>query len=53
VREHKAILRAVAGRDPDAAHGLMYEHVRGTARSVRALLKSLDSRAAHTRERAT
>jgi len=53
VREHEAILRAVARRDPDAAHGLMYEHVRGTARSVRALLKSLDSRAAHARKRAT
>lgn len=52
VREHEPILGAVARRDPDAAHSLMYEHVRSTSRSVRALLKSLDSRAAQARRRA-
>ena len=46
VREHEAILDAVARRDPGAARDLMYGHVRGTARSVRALLESLDARAA-------
>ena len=30
----------------------MYEHVKGTARSVRALLKSLDAKAAQARKRA-
>jgi DNA-binding FadR family transcriptional regulator len=52
VKEHEAILAAVARRDPDAAHDLMYEHVKGTARSVRALLKSLDARAAQAKKRA-
>ena len=52
VKEHEVILDAVARRDPDAAHDLMYEHVKGTARSVRALLKSLDSRAAQAAEHA-
>jgi DNA-binding FadR family transcriptional regulator len=51
VVEHGAIVAALARRDPDAAHDLMYGHVRGTARSVRALLKSLDARAAQARER--
>jgi DNA-binding GntR family transcriptional regulator len=45
VKEHEAILDAVSRRDPGAAYDLMYEHVKGTARSVRALLKSLESRA--------
>jgi GntR family transcriptional repressor for pyruvate dehydrogenase complex len=49
---HGAILDAVLRRDTDAAHDLMYEHVKGTARSVRALLKSLDARAAQARKRA-
>jgi DNA-binding FadR family transcriptional regulator len=49
VKEHEAILDAVARRDPDAAHDLMYEHVKGTARSVRALLRSLESMAAQAR----
>jgi hypothetical protein len=32
-------------RDPESAHGLMYEHVKGTAHSIRALLKSLEVKA--------
>lgn len=52
VNEHAAIVAALARRDPVAAHDLMHGHVRGTARSVRALLKSLDARAAQLRERA-
>src|SRR5215813_10637544 len=52
VKEHEAILAAVARRDPGAAHDLMYEHVKGTARSVRALLKSLESSAAQAHKRA-
>jgi GntR family transcriptional repressor for pyruvate dehydrogenase complex len=51
VKEHEAILDAVARRDPDMAHDMMYEHVKGTARSVRALLKSLDARAAQATKR--
>lgn len=51
VKEHEAIVDALARRDPDAAHDLMYEHVKGTAGSVRALLKSLDARAAQARGR--
>lgn len=49
--EHQSILDALAARDPGAAHDLMYDHVMGTARSVRALLKSLDAKAAQARER--
>ncbi len=52
VSEHEAILDALARRDPGTAHDLMYEHVKGTARSVRALLKSLDAKAAQARKRA-
>jgi DNA-binding GntR family transcriptional regulator len=52
VKEHEAILDAVARRDPEIAHDMMYEHVKGTARSVRALLKSLDARAAQAAKRA-
>jgi GntR family transcriptional regulator, transcriptional repressor for pyruvate dehydrogenase complex len=49
--EHAGILDALARRDAGAAHDLMYEHVKGTAGSVRALLKSLDARAAQARGR--
>ena len=52
VSEHKAIVDALVRRDPEAAYDLMYEHVKGTARSVRALLKSLDAKAAQARMRA-
>jgi GntR family transcriptional regulator, transcriptional repressor for pyruvate dehydrogenase complex len=52
VKEHEAILDAVARRDPGAAHDLMYEHVKGTSRSVRALLKSLESRAVQAHKHA-
>lgn len=52
VKEHEAILDAVARRDQQVAHDLMYEHVKGTARSARALVRSLDARAAHTANRA-
>jgi GntR family transcriptional regulator, transcriptional repressor for pyruvate dehydrogenase complex len=52
VKEHEAILDAVVRRDPETAHDLMYKHVKGTARSVRALLRSLDSRAARETSRA-
>jgi DNA-binding GntR family transcriptional regulator len=52
VSERKAILDALARRDPDIAHDLMYEHVKGIARSVRALLDSLDAEAARARKRA-
>jgi DNA-binding FadR family transcriptional regulator len=50
VREHQSILDALAARDPGAAHDLMHEHVKGTARSVRALLKSLDAKAVQARK---
>jgi len=51
LREHGAIVAALAGRDQGAAYELMSAHVKGTARSVRALLKSLDARAAAQRKR--
>jgi GntR family transcriptional regulator, transcriptional repressor for pyruvate dehydrogenase complex len=52
VSQHEAIVDALARRDPESAHDLMYEHVKGTARSVRALLKSLDVRADRIPKRA-
>jgi GntR family transcriptional regulator, transcriptional repressor for pyruvate dehydrogenase complex len=52
VNEHEAILDAVAKRDQDTAHDLMNEHVKGTARSVRALLQSLGARAAQANKHA-
>jgi GntR family transcriptional regulator, transcriptional repressor for pyruvate dehydrogenase complex len=52
VREHGAILDALTRRDPEAAHELMHHHVKGTARSVRALLRSLDAKVAQARKRA-
>jgi DNA-binding FadR family transcriptional regulator len=52
VSEHGGILDALARCDPDAAHELMYEHVKRTADSAGALLTSLDARAAQARGRA-
>ena len=52
VKEHEAIVNALARRDQNAAYDLMYEHVKGTSRSVRALLKSLDAKSARRARRA-
>jgi DNA-binding FadR family transcriptional regulator len=52
VSEHQAIVGALAARDQDAAHRLMYEHVKGTTGSVRALLKTLEAKALRARGQA-
>lgn len=38
-REHKRLLKAVLGRDPDAACALLAEHIEGTRRNVEAALQ--------------